>query len=398
MPKPTSSSARLSDEALATIRERALKRLDPARPANSKDPAQKALLFTGERTNAGARLPPFYFVYFLLHDLLGFRDLGQFEKLAWSIPIWFRGQVFLIEHRKMGLGVFCADAAQHEDAASELVQRIWSACKVAEPYFKARAIQAVEAGELNIHNHHATLWGRYRYLRQRLKAAVRAQGKADAKPPVRVQRSPSSWSISTRHCWVARERVAWLTQTVIEAFFAWTEHAFVHCAVLRGQVTAGPALMSLTKDEWRLKFKAAFDVSDPEWKRHLDALLHVREEHRNYVAHGAFGKDGRAFDFHSGAGATPLRIEMSGARPRVTMHTLSVSADAASIVTIEAFVTAFRRRARPQWLYLESGLVTILTFTLNGFYAQGMASAREMRQLIDYFSREKADDAANMDW
>jgi hypothetical protein len=392
-----SDTPELTAEALATVRARALARLTPARSARNDDPAEGNLLFTVQRTDAGRRLPPYYLVYFLLRDLLGFRDLGAFEKLAWSFPIFFEGTVFLVEHRKMGVGVFCADASQHEDKAADLVRRIWSACKAAEPYFKARAAQAIQAGELNIHNHHATLWGRYRYLRQRLRAAVRAQARADAKPPVRVQHSPTSWSVSSRHQWVARERVAWLTQTVIEAFFAWSEHALVHCAVLRGQISAGPALLALTKDEWRIKFKAAFDTSNPHWKQHLDALLHVREENRNYVAHGAFGKDGRAFEFHSGAGATPLRLKVRGTQPRVTLHALTVTDDGASMVVVDSFVAAVRQHAKPQWLYLESGLVTVLTFAKNGYYAMAMADARAMRQFIDHWSNE-ADNAANMDW
>lgn len=392
-----SYASELSAEVLATTRERALARLAPARPANNDDPAEGDLLLTAQRTNAGRCLPPYYLVYFLLKDLLGFRDLGAFEKLAWSFPIWFEGTVFLVEHRKMGVGVFCANAEQHESRAAELVRRIWSACKAAEPYFKSRAGQAIQAGELNIHNHHATLWGRYRYLRQRLRAAIRAQARADAKPPVRTQHSPNSWSLSTRHQWIARERVAWLTQTVIEAFFAWSEHALVHCAVLRGEISAGPALLTLTKDEWRIKFKAAFEASNPRWKQHLDALLHVREENRNYVAHGAFGKDGQAFEFHSGAGATPLRIEIRGTRPRVTLHALSVTDDGASINAIDAFLIAMRKHAKPQWLYLESGLVTVLTFARNGYYATAMTDARSMRQFIDHLSRE-VDDAMNMDW
>jgi hypothetical protein len=41
-------------------------------------------------------------VYFLLVDLLGFKNLGTFEKIAWSVPVDFEGRAFLIEHRKAG--------------------------------------------------------------------------------------------------------------------------------------------------------------------------------------------------------------------------------------------------------------------------------------------------------
>ena len=55
--------------------------------------------------------PEYYLVYFLLVDLLGFKCYGRGEKVAWSTPVEIEGQHFLIEHRKLGLGVLLlADA------------------------------------------------------------------------------------------------------------------------------------------------------------------------------------------------------------------------------------------------------------------------------------------------
>jgi hypothetical protein len=44
--------------------------------------AAKNFLFTAERTDAGRELPPYYLCYFLLVDLLGFKNLGKFEKIS----------------------------------------------------------------------------------------------------------------------------------------------------------------------------------------------------------------------------------------------------------------------------------------------------------------------------
>ena len=45
-------------------------------------------------------------VYFLLVELLGFRDFGREEKVAWSVPVNFGGRPYGIEYRKLGLGIF----------------------------------------------------------------------------------------------------------------------------------------------------------------------------------------------------------------------------------------------------------------------------------------------------
>ena len=93
-------------EHLEGIRTAAGKALEPILPVSDLTAAPKDLLLTAQRTEAGRQLPPYYLVYFLLVDLLGFRNLGQFEKLAWSVPIDYNGKAFLIEHRKFGLGIF----------------------------------------------------------------------------------------------------------------------------------------------------------------------------------------------------------------------------------------------------------------------------------------------------
>jgi hypothetical protein len=395
--KSTPNTHNLSGEDLAEVRARAFRCLEPARPALNDDAAEPKLLFTGQRTDAGRTLPPYYLVYFLLVDLLEFRNLGQFEKLAWSVPIYYQGKVFLVEHRKFGLGVFCVDPSAHEGLAADLVSRIWSACKAAEPYFRHRAAKAVTSGLLNIHNQHRALWGRYNFLRRRLQTARASHARENAKPPVSRELGANIWLRDVRRQMHAGEQVGWLTQSVIEAFFAWSEHTFVHYAVLAGSVLDGKELLALTQAEWRSKFKSAFSVTSPKWKNHYDALIRIREEHRNYVAHGAFGKDGRAFQFHSGAGATPLRIEMNGRQAGVTLLEHRVTEDEASIDAVDSFISTLKVDAKPQWLHVASGLPTILTFSRDGTYRAALSNARSMNAFIRHWTRI-VDDAANMDW
>lgn len=109
---------------LEKVRERAAKAIQPIAPATEQTKAEKNFLFDAKRTDAGRNLPPYYLVYFLLVDLLKFKNLGQFEKIAWSVPIDFKGRAFLIEHRKFGLGIFAADLPADESDAEEIAKRI----------------------------------------------------------------------------------------------------------------------------------------------------------------------------------------------------------------------------------------------------------------------------------
>jgi hypothetical protein len=53
--------------------------------------------------------------------LLGFHDLGRFEKLAWSVPIDFEGIAYLIEYRKFGVGVLPVRVTSGKDKRRELL-------------------------------------------------------------------------------------------------------------------------------------------------------------------------------------------------------------------------------------------------------------------------------------
>jgi hypothetical protein len=146
------------------IREQARQALSPLKPADDATKADDKLLFTAKRTDAGRHLPPYYLVYFLLVDLLGYRNLGRFDKVAWSVPVDLDGTAFLIEHRKFGLGVFAHDRAAEEQQAQRIVYLIQRAVKVAKPYFKWVADEAVRESKLNVVNNSRSLFQRYVYF------------------------------------------------------------------------------------------------------------------------------------------------------------------------------------------------------------------------------------------
>lgn len=384
----------MTADEIDAIRLKALRALGSIQPASVESVAEPNVVFGAQRTDAGRSLPPYYVVYFLLVDLLGFRNLGRFEKVDWSVPVDYQGKVFLVEHRKFGLGIFCVDPSANEDGATYIRNRITKACQAARPYFQHVAKQAMENGHLTVHNNHAQLFGRLQDLLGRYRAALKAEEKAIRKPPVVKHFPHGGMSSSWKHRTVASNRVAWLAQGVIEAFFSWSEHSLIHLAVIDGRVEDGPSLLKITMGEWKEKYKLALDVAEQHWKAHYDVLIQVRNEHRNFTAHGAFGKDGQAFSFHSSAGAVPLSLadDDSGQPTFVPRPTLS---DRDAVAAIEAWIADFQRLKTPQWMYLESTLGSILTFRKE--YALATSSVEEMSQFIDHMER-MVDDSANMDW
>ncbi|MCA1793514.1 MAG: hypothetical protein LC660_06500 [Desulfobacteraceae bacterium] len=114
---------------------------------------EKNFLFSASRTDAGRSLSPYYLVYFLFVDLLGYKNLGEFEKVSWSVPIDYKGTAYLLEHRKLGMGLFAGDKANQETECQEIVKKISEAVKAARPYFEWVANEAAKRADLNVLNH-----------------------------------------------------------------------------------------------------------------------------------------------------------------------------------------------------------------------------------------------------
>ncbi len=353
-------------------------------------------IFWGDRTDAGRSLPPYYLVYFLLVDLLGFKNLGQEEKVAWSVPVEFEGHKLVIEHRKLGLGIFAANLPADEAPATEVAKRIHAGVKAAEPYFDFLAASAANGSNLNVENNSRELYERYTFFAA-LYESKQAEAEARKDEKMRTEYE-NGYSISFPSFELRRE-ARWHAVSAIEAFFSWTEHMFIHLAIIQGRLTTGEAVARMAEAQWNEKFKASLDLSNVGTKGFYDRLLVLRRRVRNFVAHGAFGKDGQAFSFHSRVGAVPLLLPHRRDKDsfRFGNGVDFVAPDALALV-YDFIAHLWSGDLAPAKIYIqESGLPLILTQALDGTYARAMASEDDMTEFTNYQSR-MFDDAANMDW
>lgn len=382
---------------LEAVRLRAARAIAPIKPADAATSAPSDLLLSAQRLGAGRALPPYHQLYMLVVDLLGFRNLGQWEKLAWSVPLDFKGQAYLLEHRKFGVGLFATPSPEAEAGAREIVQRLAKGVKAAGPYFDWRATEAIGRSEVNVVNKASQLYERFDYFA----AAYRAkhdEAIARADEVIRTELPNGGWTVD----WPARplrKEAKWLALATIESFFSWSEHAFTLVAILRGQCPTAEAVGNLAVADWAMKFRAALDITDPVTKRFYDDLVLIRQQLRNLVAHGAFGKQGEAFLMHSGAGAAPVRVVAKGAGAAYRFGFGVDFVEDAAIRELHAFVdhlwSGEREAAR---IYIQDwNLPIVMTYARDGSYAAAMRSPEDMEEFARYLG-QKMDDSANMDW
>jgi hypothetical protein len=384
----------------AIIIERALRALGNVKPANDNTIAPKDFLFKAARTDAGRQLPPYYLVYFLLHDLLGFRDLGRFEKVSWSIPINYNGKAFVVEHRKFGLGVFAYDVKRDENEAKEITQSIQKAVKVAKPYYEWVASEAVASSKLNVTNNSPDLYGRYEYLLTLYESEQKeATARKDEVHKKTTKTEHGSYTSSHRPSTQLRQNANWLAISTIEAFFSWTEHLFVHLAIVARGEFDGNNVANLTMEEWQIKFKNALDLEDIDTKSFFDELVFVRRQLRNFIAHGAFGKNGQTFSFHSSVGSVPVIMPHQKGKNKFSLFG-ELSFNEAEVINLIKKFTQFlwESDVEPAMYYImESGLPVILTMAKDGTYRSAMSSHEDMESVVEHLHYQ-FDLAANMDW
>jgi len=384
-------------ENLRTLARRAISPITPDIRNRARD---SGFWLASKRTNAGRKLPPYYLVYFLFVDLLQFPQMGRWEKVAWSVPIDFNGETYTIEHRKFGLGLFTTDPDGHEEAARRIVSLVRRGVALAEPFFEWLASTAVHDSKLNVVNHASWLFERYRYLKGRhdvAEAEVEAR-KHERREEVQQIGGTTIASVSTPS-YELMQHARWVALAAIDAFFSWTEHLFVHLAILQGHITTGEQVAEIAGAEWQTKFKTALDVNKPDTKKHFDKLIVIRQQLRNFTAHGAFGKRGEAFQFHSGAGAVPVLLIDRPGHGHFALSTDPEFAEATALQMIEDFIIHLWSGARaPARIYLEDySLPTILTMASDGTYAASMKSVDEMEEFVGRLVRG-FDNMANMDW
>lgn len=390
-----SANIKLPDD-IELLKAKLLEAINPICSAVGSTKAEKDFLFTAQRTDAGRKLPPYYLCYFLFVDLLGFKNLGQFEKISWSVPLDYKGTAYLLEHRKFGLGLFAADKDKQENEAKEIVKLIHKAVRQARPYFEWRALEASKNSELNVLNHSRRLFSRFEYfLNEYHNKAEEAKLRKDERIVTDLGNGAQTISMPG---YELKRNSEWLAISAIDSFFSWTEHIFIHAAALKGNISTGEDVANLADEEWANKFKAALDIKDQHIKPYYDQLVELKRQIRNYIAHGAFGKRGEAFQVHSGAGAIPLLLPHQKGNARFSFQGDLGFDEGAAIKLLKDFLSIYwESKTYPEVIYIKSDLPTILTYVDNGTYKSAMVSVNEMENYVDHLSGE-FDRAANMDW
>jgi len=288
---------------------------------------------------------------------------------------------------------------QNSAQENEIVTKIDSAVRQSGSFFEAVAQNAVSESKLNLLNRCGDLFSRFEFLRRMYNERIKtAEEKKNDVTKDEVTTGSVSYTTYHYPAQVLRREASHFAISAIEAFYSWLEHLFVHLAVIAHRQWSGEKIGQLIVAEWQEKYKTAIGLNGRTKNIFFNELLLIRRQLRNFVAHGAFGKNGETFHFHSAVGAVPVyrpNHKEKGYRLTGEMN----FEDGRVFQIFDRFVDfLWNSEFEPGMIYLhESSLPTVLPYAKDGTYTHAMKTKEQMHRLLErlnYFW----DQSENMDW
>jgi hypothetical protein len=149
--------------------------------------------------------------------------------------------------RKFGIGVFSHGDEGDEKAAAKIVRLIHRSARVARPYFDWRAEQAANGSNINVINRSGELFSRLDFYLD-LHESRRKEAKKRAAE--RIEKPIKHGVLVEFPAFNLRKEALWFGVSAIESFFSWTEHVFIHIAILNGGYSTAADVAKLAKADW----------------------------------------------------------------------------------------------------------------------------------------------------
>jgi hypothetical protein len=335
-------------------------------------------------------------LHYLLHQALGFRDLGRFEKSAWEITFTYRGIQASVALQKFGLGLYFdrqafpdASAAKvtGDDAIRDLVRGLRI---VEERILREIADAQMRQGNVTFLNQAYRLREMHSYFRDGAMRSYEGEG--------RMQHTEDGEA----RIFVRETEGFYNTVAMVMAYFSWLEHALVLShPFVSGAPSQASDVASFMRLGWREKFKDLFDLAgDSEASAAYRLLYSVAEDYRNPWAHGALDQRGGAIGFHlPGSGAVAMSLSAADFTP--SLYVLPFDrrgferADEA-LKAVDAFLHEHDRTRLPM-RWIESGLDVAFDIESRIKYALALSTDELFEDLMDYTGHEW-ERHANMDY
>lgn len=342
-----------------------------------------------------------YIIYLLFVDILGYQYSGMSEKVAWEIPIKFKGCSFILSHRKFGFKFISNEINEKIlNTANEAMTKINNAIPLVEKILQPKINEIVSEGKITIDNEYLTLRRRYKFFYERTKVSFK---KKEEKYNFHKYNNPSKDNINEMldEYFTGVEEKEYYLSATLDAFYSWLEFLLIALFPFFNS-ERNIDIHKIISMSWSEKFKKIFDLkNDKNIKIIYDDLLVLKEQFRNPMAHGHYLKNKGLFYIHMpNLGAIPFHLTENGKKLEYSFKRINennFNKISGCLERFEYYIENTHHVTKLATRYLKNGLDLYFNYESRVEYKMACKSDKDMDYFIE-LTQKRVDDSRNMDW
>jgi hypothetical protein len=337
-------------------------------------------------------------VFLALVVLSNFRYWGCGEKVAWTIPVVFKGVKFALAHQKFGFRVQSPEPERvTEQLLQDLITCLRKAIRIGDKLIEPYAEEQIRRGNVTVENRLALFSQMYWFFRKKAGRAYRSKDR-----PLKVLKRDKNGKPVARGGEVFRPQRegCFLTAAMLDAYFSRLEHLLVLLLPFSSFDPDAENLREFIFSQWGKKFKRILDTAnDLSAQRCYERLLGIKQTFRNPLFHGGFDKDARTLYFHvRGLGVVPVSLSQH----HKSIHYGVVPIEVKSFGEICRVLDEADRSIESGRLllavqFVKAGLDVAFDKKSIATYRGAMSTEDSMEEFIGGIAQAQTN-AANMDW
>lgn len=336
-----------------------------------------------------------YIVFIIFVKILKFDFQGRWEKVAWEIPVLYKGIPFILAHRKFGFSISTRPREEIDvnELAVEAIEMIHKAIPYAETLIAPEIKKLINEGRITLSNEYLEIRDRYQFFRQ--KANLEFTNTKKETEMSKLIREMRDEPFKTRHG-------QYHLIAMLDAYYSMLEHLLVLLIpFLKVELPEEITLEKFISANWKDKYNLVLSgLKDKSVALHLDNLIKIKEQYRNPISHGHFQKNGASIYVHmKNLGAIPMVLTKSKSN-------LSYGFNELSVITFKDICKAFdaldhfldeHPDTKHALKYMKTTFPVAFDRRSKQEYSHAMKSDEKFGEFLDSTGR-KLDNAMNMDW
>lgn len=347
-----------------------------------------------------------FIVFIIFVYLKKFKFYGKEEKVAWTIPVKYKGTSFILTHQKFGFRII--SNYENEEIKSlgiEAMTLINKAIPYAEILFEPFVKEQVNKGKITLDNQYRAIKSRYLFFRKKAilefrKAETNKVKKGTKKKKINgfLTEIISTHNSSIKH-WVAGNNFA---TAMLDSYFCLIEHTFVLLLPFLPHINIEEInLETFIGENWKQKLKIVIPLTgDKDALQLFERLDKIKEELRNPLTHGYFLKDGNSFYVHTpNLGAIPMSLTKRNNHLRYgfySIHSINFETICKCFDDFDKFLKT-RKATKFGILYIEKSSGIAFDDESSKMYQAAMTTVKNFNEFI-WSEMMQEDNVTNMDY